>query len=599
MPRPPATQQQAQPVVAASISYPGAGFLNRRHRPAQESWQKQAWGYFDEVGEFQFASTWRANVCSRAVLYVVERKDDETVERCGPKHPATQVLDEITNGHARQSAFLKAAALHLGVAGAGYLVNRAVRDEDNPTTKVQAGKGGRIWEVVGTEEITSRGDKWTITYEDGPEIVLADSDTVIPFWEPHPRNRHRAFSSAKSALPILAEIRRSDLHIQAQQDSRLTGNGILAFPSEMTIKAPNDMPEADKASTSDILTYTLVQTAMMSKEFLGTAAAQIPIALAVPGEQIQKIKHITTWTPMDDKVVTQREKSLGRLATTLDLPKEVVTGTGDMNRWGAWQVEESSVKVHIEPMLSSICAFVTTEVIQPTLKSDRFVVLADTSTLRLRPNRSKEALELYDRGQLNPRALLRETGFSPEDDMPKTEELKLWVLMQMVKASWSPDIAVEAVKSLGIDLGIQSAGDSTPREARPTPSLTDHPTQAPPEKSVEDGTIDQDGLAASASPRIACAVMLAHRALERAGNRLRTVARESAPAGCPADEVHLHIPTHPDRVGDKLHESFACAGKFSVDAGSAARAEAYVRRLLVDQRPFDFDEAVEAIVAEV
>jgi len=570
--------------------------MSRRNRsPIQKkAWQRESWEMFEAVGEFAFGNIWQSNVCSRARFAVKERQADGTLKALPPKHPGVIALNQLTGGPEGQGEFIRMATLHLGVAAECYLVNRKMAPEDAPMRDVSEDE--YVWEVVGTEEINDNGEVWTLTYENGRVVTLGEKDTVIRIWMPHPRNRFNAFSLSKSALPILREIRGFDMHIQAQQDSRLSGNGLVLFPAEMSLKPPQSYDVGPNPTPADIITAIFIDAATMSKEIRGTAESQVPVAMSVPGEFIDKVRHIKFWTEFDDKVVDSRNKSLVRLATTIDLPKEVVTGTGDMNRWGAWQVEESSIKVHIEPKLEMLAGLITREYLQPGLNNDKLVVTVDTAILRLRPNRSKEALELNDRGMLNTAATLRETGFDPETDTMSDEEFERWALRKMLLGSWSPEMIYAATKKLGISLDMPEPSDSRPREARPDPSLKDHPTQDPPEKSVSEGTAprpDEVGLAASATP--VCAAMLAYRAMERAGNRLRTLSANKPDASLAAHSVHTKVKVFPDRMESLLEHAWATAETFGTSPVEIERAKNYCRFLLTESAAFDLHEAVSYI----
>ena len=605
MPRTPGTQptpRSPQPVghalVAAGISYPGL-LKNRASRaPVQKkAWQREAWEMFEEVGEFGFGMTWMSNVCSRARLVVKKRNAKGGLDSLPANHVGVKALNELTGGPEGQGEFIRMATMHLGVAAEAYLVNRELTPEDSPLREVRSGE--YVWEVVGTEEITDHGGVWSITYENGRRVDLKEKDTVIRMWMPHPRNRFNAYSLSKSALPILREIRGYDAHVSAQIDSRLTGNGLVLFPAEMNLKPPQSWDTGQDWTTADIVTSIFIDAAGMSKEVRGTAEGQVPITMSPPGEFIDKIRHIKFWTEFDDKVITGRNNALVRLATTIDLPKEVVTGTGDMNRWGAWQVEESSIKVHIEPKLEMLAGIITREYLQPGTNDDSLVVTVDTAILRLRPNRSKESLELWDRGLVSNATVIRETGFDPESDVMEDEQFKRWVLVKMLNASWNPQQAQAAALALGIDLGIPLPDDNAPRDARPVPSLEDHPTRDVPEKSVSDGTADDPspddvGLAASATPT--CAAMLAYRAMERAGNRLRTLAaNKSQCEGVAPHSVHTVVKVFPDKMDDLLVHAWATAETFNLTDVELDRAKNYTRFLLSESASFDLDEAVSYI----
>lgn len=580
-PRPGVAPNDSTALVAAAMSYPGRNpsSTGRRQQQVQEDWQREVWDHYDNIGEFRYAVGWIANVASRAILRVYDWKPDGTKEIYPLDSPPAKALGALSGGYDGQSQFIHDLALHLALVGECYIVDRPVRPEDDPLRNNPHLASGRMWEVIGTNEMKNSNDSWWIEYGDGVVQHLGPDDTVIRLWRRHPKRRMRADAPPRSALTVLREIRRYDAHIAAQTDSRLTGAGVFLIPSEMTVKSPDSV----NVSTADVVVNTLVEAAVKSKEGQGTAMAQVPIVFTGPGDVIKNAKHIRFWGELDAKAQTMREAALRRMAASLDLPQEIVMGTSEMNRWGAWQVEESSVKAHVEPLLSIICSSLTSEYMHAFTKRETDVICFDTSTLRIRPNRSKEAIELYDRGQLSAEALLRETGFEP-GDLPSDDERKMWLLFQMVKASWDPVSANAAAKALGVDLGLAPT-DAEGREARPDPSLEEHPTQAPPERSVSDGTAPPPEAAVAAA-------MLAHRAMERAGNRLRTLTGQKPT--CSSENTHLHIQVFPDKVEDLLRDSFSECETFGLTAEQAAVAKRYCRDSLLIGRPFSYRDALTA-----
>jgi hypothetical protein len=566
-------------VTAAAMAYPGLSKVTRKasNAIASQSWQKEAWRYYDEVGEFRYGVNWSSNVCSRATLYVSRRNPDGSHTRLTEEQDGPKALHELTNGVVNQPEFIRMMTLHLFVVGEFYLVNRKQRVEDDPLHGMKY-HGTSLWEVVGTEEISYTGEQWWLQYDNGTKVRLSKEDVVIRCWKPHPKNRYLADSPTKAALPILREIRGFDHHISAQQDSRLTGSGILFLPSEMTVKPPEGV---NNLSTADIVVSNLVDAASASKSGIGTAEAQVPLVFTAPGDLIKNITHIKLWSELDAGAQTMREAALKRLAATLDLPQEIVTGTSQMNRWGAWQVEESSVKAHIEPMLATLASMLTSEYLHIATLDDTQMIQFDTASLRLRPNRSKEAIELYDRGLLKGSTALRETGFT-SDDAPTEEESKRWILMQMVKASWSPDQAQAAAKALGVDLGLPST-DNQPREARPIPSLQQHPVRDIPKKTVSDGTREMPTEAAVAA-------MVVYRALERSGNRLRTLTGSKPDVS--SENTHTAITVFPDRIEDLMKGSFEGCETFGMSQQMVEKSRKLCREYLLRGIEFQYGDAV-------
>src|SRR5690606_20284038 len=104
-------------------------------------------------------------------------------------------------------------------------------------------------------------------------------------------------------------------------------------------------------------------------------------------------------------------------------------------------------------------------------------------------------------------------------------------------------------KELGVDLGLPSV-DNKPREARPVPSLEEHPTRDRPKRSRSDP--DWEPYPSEEKTAATSAVtVLAYRAMERAGNRLKTLSGMK-PEGVKSADVHTLIQPYPDRVNDLL-----------------------------------------------
>jgi hypothetical protein len=271
---------------------------------------------------------------------------------------------------------------------------------------------------------------------------------------------------------------------------------------------------------------------------------------------------------------------------------EVITGAEGMNHWGMWQIDESSIKAHIEPVAETIVNAISIGYIRPVTKDQNDVVRYDTSEMRMRPNRSKEAIELYDRGELKAETLLRETGFSHED-APDDDERKRWLTIKVASGSATPEQVQAALELLGVDLGIsaipetiritENPQDQQPRESRPAPSLRDHPSQELP--SMPEAAALDVGLAAS------CDAMV-FRALERAGNRIRS-RKNFRPAGVDAADIYLHTTTKPDDLDAILDDAWSCAPRllrglpFEQKEAVQGALDEYARHLLTAQVEHD------------
>lgn len=552
-------------IVASAVRMPGS---TNRMWVRKEGWQSTAWKMYDQIGELRYAANWVGNVLSRATLHAAKRNSFGVVQTV--TGPAADYLHDLFNGPDGQAQMLKSIGIHLFIAGECYLVGRA------PIKSRGEGKDD-IWEIASTEEIKYGAGVWQIDYDDGTgPITLGDDDVVVRIWSPHPRKRVMADSPVRAQLSNLHELLLLSRHVSAQATSRLAGNGILFVPSEMSFAPP---PGADPALSSAESFQEVLGGAMADAIDDPTSpTATVPIVVQAPGDQIGNAQHMTFWSEYDQNLPALRKEAITRLATGLDIPAEVMLGTADMNHWSAWQVEESSIKVQIEPLLETITNALSIGYLQPLVGDTEVLVAFDTAQLRLRPNRSNEAIELYDRGELNGPALRRETGFEESDAM-SAEDLKAWLLKKVAGGSATPEQVAQALNALGIT-EIDAVGDNM-RQARPDPSTGEPPA---------DGT-PPDRQAASINDM---SEVLVFRALERAGNRLRSLKQTRPPVA--ACDTYLFVECNVGDLDKVLEDAWTIIPRVMPNIPDVQRQvveaalDSYCRHLLLNQRQHSRDE---------
>jgi len=549
-------------------------------------WQDRCWEFYDIIGEYRYGVDWVGNMLSKATLFLA--KDGTRVADAGD---GVDYVFSLFGGPEAQGQMLRECGIHMTVAGELYLVGTTENGVDH-------------WLVVASTELTSRGGNH---YASG-KLIKSDTDVlIIRIWRPHPRRWRDANSPSRAVLSILAELDALTKRIFAEIDSRLAGAGIFFIPSEMTMPTTQDAADPDNPvptqTLADRFQKDLTDAMMTAIGDREDASAMVPIVASAPGEHIGNLKHITFWSELDEQAPTLRNEAIRRLALGMDMPPDVLTGAADVNHWNMWAVDEAAIKAHAEPLLALICDSLTEGYLRPLLVDDgmdpveaeSYTVMADTSMLRLRPNRSKEAFELYDRMQIDGAALRRETGFD-DDDAPGPVELRQVLLRKVASGSTTPELVATALQLLGV-FGAGGIPLSPPRPAvqgRPAPSLVEHPTQEPPEQP---GATD---LAASSVPVLppsgdgllgACDVMV-YRVLERAGNRIRATIKPRLQQHVPAVEMHQHVPVNAAMCDELLADAFTGLDRFvacrDIDADHLAnRLEAYCRTLLVQGRAHD------------
>lgn len=572
-------------------------------------WQNEAWYFYDRIGELRFGTQWIANAMSRvnlvAAMPPLGPGDEPTpIDFDDPRTTATQkraieIVSAMANGATGQGQMLSSFGTHLTVAGIGWLVVEP--DLDDPEADELA-----HWNVYSSEEVRQAvgGDGIEIRTGESTWRMVHPNAIVVKVWRRHPRANWQPDSPTRGVLGVLREIDMLSQHIHATAQSRLAGAGILAIPSE-AVFPPGQGPQSSQSvdpddenitPPQDSFVETLIDAMTTPLIDRGSAAAVVPLVIKVPGDLVDKITHLRFDTPFDERVMGLMEQSIKRLALGLDIPPEILTGTSGMNHWGAWQVQEESITLHVEPLSEVVVNALTLGFLHPALEAEgldpaEVMVWYDTTDLRTRPDRSRSAVEAYDRQELSGEALLRELGLNV-DDMPTDAEKREKVLLSIVRNA--PSLAPVILPALGYDLGadVEAVEATAIEQPAEVPAL-----RRAPETRDE---IPSEALAA------ACDIIV-HRALERAGSRLRSAAGKRTPGGaaaieCP-DPTRLHLALDATEHADLtalLDGAWsivpAVADRYGVDADAlSATLDAYARGLLAAGHPHDHDRLAAAL----
>ena len=572
-----------------------------------QTWQRDAWDFYDAVGELRFGCQWIANAMSRVNLVAAMPPlgpgdeptpidtDDEGVTTV--QRRAVEVVASIADGINGQGQLLSSFGIQLTIAGLAWLVVEPDPDTDEFGT----------WNVLSSEEVRADNGGGLELRVNEREWRPIDPDAlVIKVWRRHPRKQWEADAPTRGVMSVLREIDLLTKHIHASAQSRLAGAGILAIPSE-AVFPPGQGPQTSRGvdpddenitAAEDTFVETLIEGMTVPLTDRGSAAAVVPLVIKVPGELVDKITHIRFDTPFDERVLALMENAIKRLALGLDIPPEILTGTSAMNHWGAWQVAEEAITMHVEPLSETVVNALTVGYLRPALEAEGFsaediasvMVWYDTSDLRTRPDRSKGAVEAYDRYELSADAMLREIGLNV-DDGPDDDERRRRILLDIARSN------VNLAPTLLAELGLMAGLDITPVEPAAAPeALPEVPApRALPEPQAEPETEGAPpGLVA------ACDIVV-RRALERAGARLRSAAGRRTPGGaaaidCP-DPARLHLALDATEHADLtalLDGAWTwvadIANQFDVDPTALeATLDAYTRALLAAAQEHDRD----------
>jgi hypothetical protein len=472
-PTPTAPQPTALTAAAQPVTSPRTELIR-----TPDAWQNEAWEYYDTLGEFRYAADWESNMLSRVRFYAakLEPGADEPIRV--DAGTAVDLMTTFAGGVAGQAQIMAGLGTQLAVPGEGYLI---VENRD----------GVEQWSVRSIDEVRAARGHYEVIDESSPRTganwrpLATESMAPIRVWRPNKRYHHLADSPARAARSTMRELELVNRHIQAQYLSRLASAGVVVFPDEVTFPVREEFADAP-----DPFMEEWIENGRTAISEPGTASGVLPMPIRVPGEYVEKIRHIDFTLKIDDKIIEKRDSAIKRLASQLNVPPEVLLGMGDLNHWNAWAVDETSLKVNVAPDAELIAQALTTSYLQPRLKASRvedyanWVVWYDMSELTLRPDRSDNAIQLYDRMEINGTALRRETGFD-ESDKPSDEELKEQALKVIIKTlpSGGPSALSELTgKNVDITTVAPAPTDGTPAlETEPTPTAED---RSPPDEDA-------------------------------------------------------------------------------------------------------------------
>lgn len=462
--------------VTASASRLTRKTINRPGHAAvivKDDWQRDAWEMFDLVGEQHFLITTLANRTSQARFYVGELQEnsEDAPIPLDPSHLASQVFEAFGGNAVSRSKIIERLSVNLSTAGDGWLVGIPNDLLDRHAEKNSSGSGitptgvdldgdkeldltDMEWRMLSVDEISrDRDGKVTLILGGSEEdrlVVDPDEVYLVRVWKSHPRFWWLPDSPTKSNLPVLRELVGLTMHISAQVDSRLAGAGVLIVPQSAADAFSRATGSADLDDDVDPLMEALMEAMITPIQDRSSAAAYVPLLLKVPDEAADKFHHIKFSNELDGEARNLRDEAIRRLALGQDAPPEILLGVGGMNHWGAWLVREDVVNTHLEPSLALMCDALTTQYLWPVLEQQglsreearKHAIWYTVDHLIARPNRSKDALDLYDRDAITTDALRDALNFA-ESDAPEVPEVDPAVDLAISMMKSAPSLATD------------------------------------------------------------------------------------------------------------------------------------------------------------
>ena len=395
-------------------------------RSRDEAWQRELWRLYDITPELRFAASWVGQCCSRVRIFVANVDNLGRVQGETRNKKIQALSDTLLGGPASKAEHLRMMGIDLTVAGECYIIGRPGAPEgSNPRDQ---------WFVVtGTEfrriKSTEGGVDWLWGPKDAPVRLDLETSIVTRVWTPHPLRVWCADSPARSCQIVLRELEQLTKYVASQIDSRLVGAGILIIPNNL------DLPQEENVTTNaESLMIRLATAGAASLRGEGTALGVLPHI--IEAENPDGFKLLSFDSELSKQAMDLRKEAIERLGVGMDMPPEILTGTGGENHWNSYLIEGQGIKTHIEPLMNRICDALTKAYLIPALQimgedPGKYTYAFDTSPLIVRPQRTQDALNLFEKGEISGEAL-RETAFFKESDAPNEEERARRLLIEVI-----------------------------------------------------------------------------------------------------------------------------------------------------------------------
>jgi hypothetical protein len=574
-------------------------------------WQAEAWRLYDIIPELHKISGRIGDSIAQARLYVTEV--DETGEESGEvTDDRIRRLAAVPLGTgAQRDDCLRLAGIDLAVGGECWIVG------EGAASSPENAEGS--WFVVTSSAFKTEGDTIKVKRpknRGGAYLELADGvDILIRCWNPHPNDTDQADSFTRPSIVPLREIELLTKREFAELDSRLTGAGVLFLPEG------TDFPreEGDPDGLAGFMAV-MQRAAAASLTNQGDARSMVPIMATVPDAvlpYLDQIKPITFWSELSAEIGEMKDKAIHRLASSSEIPAEVITGIGDANHWTAWLISDEGTRWIKAGYLGPVADALTRGFLRLALASmgvadpERYAFAFDTSTLAAKPNRLEDATKLRDQFLISDEEYVRAGAFDPAV-MPSVQERVVQILLRAIQTQ--PDLMTdpEIQRVLGLP-AIETVG-LPPTSAQNTDGDNPNPDEEPvtdgppnggtapeePEPSETRAITEALGarvraLSAPSVPALpspeavfnAAAKLTVYRALELAGGRLTTPQeRRGRWAEVPRHELHHHVgPITRDKAAKVTDDAWRHVPTLAADLGVNAadlRAllEGYVLELL-------------------
>lgn len=573
----------------------------------RQNWHPRAWLAYGSTGEVKGGARFMENACSRVKIVLaispgvgedpVDLKDaverglvsgasgssDQTMEAPVVNLATVMMAEDITtamvNGQESDGALLAGWGNKSFVVGECYVVGYVDVDTLEETwicvsaRELQVNENARPGESrYRVRRMPGTGGSVANKVSGATDFTVPPNGVVIRVWRRDAEWGDLSDSNLRACLNECEELSVLGASIKAQGMSRIPAN-ILYVADEIKPFVQKPVPVSANGEEPQMHPFLkdMIEHMTTPVRDPGSVASTVPFLMTGPGQvngvsARDMIFMVEVGRPLDPQVVERCNYLIARIANTVELPSERLTGMGGANHWTAWQIDEETYRLYVAPTVDVMLGALTRKYLRARLvesgidrtEANRFVYIADPGDLVAKPNRGANAQIAHDAGAINNQALRDALGFK-DDDAPSPEEVLLRIISRQTV------LPVEVIPLLNQLLGTDLVPPDIPAAdtGGGTPAPPGGNTQPAADQAPNQGE-PADPIVASARRRrstgerlmaidrrtreriLAYSESAVARKVERAGARLRT-SLANAKAGTTRGDAKAMLAAVPNR----------------------------------------------------
>lgn len=451
--------QAAAVEVSASEVAPRVSALGRGKSPLADPIEERLWDYYDNLEEISFPVNAMANLAQLVSYYpaMLPSAGDELDD----PQPATdsrvlRAWDAIGGEH-QIAAWVADLVFHYWIPGQAWLAaTRIVNGRLKLVGEGEQDADDVKWEVLSTDDLMKAGN-----FDKMSEVSVSDAR----FWRlytPSRRKRSRPDSPVRRVRKDCELLMLYQADLMSSSKGRQNA-GVKAMPARL-----KDERLSNGKSFADQIAEDM--NAWRNPE---SAAGHMPLLAWLEPEDAEVL--ITPPVKFADPDATndlleKQHRATQRVAMGLDLPTEMMLGTGDVNHWSLWLIDRNNYEHHLDPLivriLNDLTPWFRARLAAAGIEAGRIVLWRNPDSAVANPNDWEQSVYLYENLLVSDEWMLQKADVGKTSQPDDQERLRR--LLERIITS-NPGL-ISNLPGLSDVVGVDLAPQSIPESTNPAVS---------------------------------------------------------------------------------------------------------------------------------